>query len=104
MKTTKLMLVAIIFAITTVGMAQTETPSETAPDAEPQSDAIQLKAALQNRALVYAMRTQLTPQFLEVEKPLYNVPVKLDSKVVYIVGTCDEWKTFFNINTNPLDT
>lgn len=100
MKTTKSMLVAMILALATMGYAQTETPTELAPDPDPQSITVALKAALQNRGMVYAMRTQLNPRFLEVERPLYCVPIKYNKRLVYITGCCAEWKDFFFIHAD----
>lgn len=96
MKTTKSMLIAIIFALSTIGMAQSEGPIEQSPDPENQSITVALKSALQNRAMVYAMRTQLNSNFLEVEKPLYSVPIKYNGRLLYITGCCKDWQKFFN--------
>lgn len=100
MKTSKLMLVAMILALATMGFAQTEKPLELAPDPDPQSITVDLKTALQNRGMVYAMRTQLNPRFLELEKPLYCVPIKYNKRLVYITGCCEAWKKFFNIHSD----
>ena len=98
MKTTKLTAVALALAFAaTAAMAQTESPAETAPGAEPQSITIMFKKALQDRGLVYAMRTQLNPRFLLVDKPVYTVSVRLKRGVAYITGTQKEWQGFFSI-------
>lgn len=104
MKTTKLMLIATIIAIASMGMAQSEGTPDVSPDPGVESITISLKAALQNRGLAYAMRTQLNPDFLKVDKPVYCVPVKFGNRLIYITGNLAEWKEFFNMHsdTNPL--
>jgi hypothetical protein len=99
MKTTKAILSAIIFLITSVAIGQSETPNDADPNnTNPPSISIYLKTALQDRGLVYAMRTQLNPAFLQVEKPFYSVPIKYQRRIVNIVGPAEEWNRFFNIH------
>jgi len=100
MKTTKIIAIAIILGIVSLGYAQTESPTELAPDPDPQSIVIQLKKAMHNQALVKAMHAQLTPRFLEVDKPLYTVPVKYKYDLLYVAGTLSEWKRFFGADIN----
>ena len=104
MKTTKIIAIAIILGIASLGYAQTELVTELTPDPNPQSIVIQLKKALHNPALVKAMHAQLTPRFLKVDKPLYTVPVRFQHDVLYVAGTYSEWKRFFgsDINDTPL--
>ena len=99
MKTTKLtaIAIAIVFA-TTATMAQTDAASETAPNSDPQSFTVKFKSALQDRGLVYAMRTQLNPNFLQLEKPVYNVPVRHQKGIIIVTGTYKEWSNFFNVD------
>ena len=99
MKTAKFSAIAIaIMFAATAALAQTESPAETAPNTiTPQSITITLKSALQDRGLVYAMRTQLNPRFLLVDRPLYTVPVRYRKGITYVTGTEKEWKGFFNI-------
>jgi len=106
MKTTKIIAIAIILGIVSLGYAQTESSTELTPDPNPQSIVIQLKKAMHNPALVKAMHAQLTPRFLEVDKPLYTVPVRFQHDVLYVAGTLSEWKRFFGADSNetPLTT
>ena len=103
MKTTKLtaIAIAIIFAATAT-MAQTESTSETAPNSDPQSFTVKFKTALQDRGLVYAMRTQVNPSILQLEKPVYNVKVKHQKGIIIISGTYKEWSDFFNVHDDLL--
>ncbi len=98
MKTTKLsaVAIAILFAATAT-LAQTEAPLDAAPGADHQSITVMFKQAIQDRGLVYAMRTQLNPRFLLLDKPMYTVPVKYNRGVTYITGSQKEWLGFFNI-------
>lgn len=92
MKTTRLIAIALILGISSLGFAQTKT---TAPDPDAQSMVIQLKKALHNRTLVNAMKAQLNPRFLQEDKPSYTVAVRYSHKIVYVNGTYNEWKRFF---------
>jgi hypothetical protein len=99
MKTTKAILSAIIFLISSLAIGQSETPNDADPNTtSPPAISMDLKTALQNRGLVHAMRTQLNPAFLQVEKPLYSVPVKYQRRVVIIVGPAEGWNRFFDIH------
>jgi len=103
MKTTKLIAIAIILGIASLGFAQSESATELAPGISPQSMVIPLKKALHDPALVKAMRAQLTPRFLEVDKPQYTVPVRFQHTVLYVAGTASEWERFFGIKTTLSD-
>ena len=96
MKTTKLTAIAlaIVFAAT-ASMAQTESPTDKDTGIHPQTITIEFRKAIQDRGLVYAMRTQLDGRFLEFDRPIYNVPVRYKRSKVYISGTYSEWSTFF---------
>ena len=100
MKTTRLIAIALILGITSLGFAQSRIATDPAPDPDPQSIVIQLKKAMHNQALVKAMHAQLTPRFLKVDKPLYTVPVRFQHDVLYVAGTYSEWKRFFGADIN----
>lgn len=103
MKTTKLTAIAIAFVFAaTATMAQRDYRTDRA-EPDPIAINMQLKKALQDKAIVFAMRTQLSPEFLKVEKPRYTVPVKLPKRVLYVTGTYDEWCYFFNIDIGSPD-
>ncbi len=108
MKTTKVILVAALMAFASISFAQN--------DAKPFNDAkasiekpapkltalINIKTAMQNRGLVAAMRSQLSPRFLQVEKPVYIVQVKFKKTVYSIYGSYAAWKHFFAIKPLPI--
>ena len=99
MKTTKLIAIAVlILGITSLGYSQPTTPRDQASENAPKSIVIPFKKAVRTHQLVQAMRTQLTPQFLEVEKQVYTVSIKHKSTLVYVSGTLREWKGFFRIS------
>lgn len=108
MKTTKVILVAAIMAFASIGFTQSDSNpySEEKLSIEkpvPQLSAlIGLKTAMQNQDLVRAMRNQLSPHFLQVEKPVYTVKVKFKNTVYNIYGSYAAWKHFFTIKPLPI--
>ena len=92
MKATKLIAIAIILGIASLGYAQTETATDQGPT---QSVLIKLKKAMQSPDLVRAMHAQLSPRLLEAEKPAYTFPVRIRHSTVYVIGSYDEWRAFF---------
>ena len=94
MKATKLIAVAIILGIASLGFAQQEGPTDQAPD-RPNAVVITLKKALHFPYMVKAMHEQLNPSFLQVDKESYTAPVRIKNEVFYVTGTQAEWKVFF---------
>ena len=105
MKTTKMILVAVMMAFATLSFAQAEqAPSSNEPAPVPQLSALtSLRTALQNPALALAMHAQLSPEFLQVERPSYIVKVRFNHTIYNIYGTYEEWKVFFHICISPYD-
>ena len=101
MKTTKLIAIALILGIASLGFAQSEGPADQTPNTNPQSIVINLKKAMHNADLVRAMNAQLDARFLLVDKPVYTQPVRYKHSIIYVAGTGDEWKAFFR--ANPTD-
>ena len=89
MKTTKILMVIVLFSIATLGFSQSEYKKE------PLSVKISLKNAVKNPGLVAAMYQQLDPGFLKVEARLYTVNVKYKKTTYSIYGSSSEWKFFF---------
>ena len=101
MKTTKLIAVALILGIASLGYAQTDKPADQAPNGTtPQSIVIPLKKAMHSPDLNRAMHAQLNDNFLQVDKPLYTVPVRYRHTVVYVSGTYVEWTNFLRSDSN----
>lgn len=98
MKTTKLIAIALILGVVSLGMAQ--STADLKPKPSPTSIVIQLKKAMQIPSLTKAMFAQLNPNFLNVEKPVYTVLVKYKKRIQYVSGTRAEWKSFFHIDLN----
>jgi hypothetical protein len=96
MKTTKLtaIAIAIVFAAT-ASMAQSESPTDKTPGIQPKTITIELRKAIQDRGLVNAMHTQLDARFLQVDRPIYNAPVRYKRSTVIVTGTYSEWNKFF---------
>ena len=97
MKTTKVILVAAIMAFATMGFSQSKTSLPTIQQVPQFSAVISLQSAMQNPSLVRVMHAQLSPAFLQVEKPSYIVTVKLNRSTINVFGTYKQWKKFFSI-------
>jgi len=97
MKATKLIAIAIILGIASLGYAQTESTPTQGPN---QSVVIMLKKAIHSPDLVRAMHAQLSPRLLEAEKPAYTFPVRFKHSTLYVNGTYNEWKAFFRTDAN----
>ena len=69
MKTTKVILVAALMAMATLGFSQVKSTPPTLGQSLQRSALITLQSAMQNAGLRFAMFSQLTPRFLQVEKP-----------------------------------
>ncbi|MEZ5084143.1 MAG: hypothetical protein R2750_11955 [Bacteroidales bacterium] len=98
MKTTKVILVAILMAFATIGFSQTET---NAPSAELPPPHLVIKVsfanAMHNPALVRAMREQLNPIFLQNYLRVYVPRIRFLNHIYYISGTRNQWVYFFSI-------
>lgn len=90
MKTTKLMLVAILIAIVSFGYTQNEERPVTK-----KSVLISLKTALQSPKLVMAMYDQLNTEFLKPDKQVYTATLKFNRRIYYISGAQMDWTQFF---------
>lgn len=98
MKTTKLILVALLMVFATTGFSQTEDVTKLFKQTPPNLEVkISLTNAMQNVALVSAMRSQLNPQFLNGQLRVYTVRVRLGQTVYHIWGTYQQWKYFFSV-------
>jgi len=97
MKTTKLIAIAIILGIVSLGYAQRTPLVHQQPDQNVESILIPLAKAMFNADLVSAMRHQLDPAFLETERPSYTMKVRFSHSYVYVIGSYDEWKKFFSL-------
>lgn len=97
MKATKLIAVALILGIASLGFAQSDSHLDKAPNDNAASICIKLRQAMQSPELVKAMRVQLNPDFLKVDKKIYTVPVRIKRTVLYVAGTHGEWMNFFRI-------
>ena len=95
MKTTKLIATALILSIASLGFAQEQAKTATTPPTN-QSIVMPLNKAMQSLELVAVMKAQLDPRFLEDGKRFYTVGVNYKHKRVYICGTYNEWRNFFN--------
>ncbi len=105
MKTTKLILVAAIIAIASLGYSQVEsspTLSEETSSICKFATKIHLKTALQYPALVRAMYAQLDPRFLLNDQRIYTVRVNLRGTIFYISGPAAHWKRFFSVSPNEV--
>ena len=98
MKTTKVILVAALMAFATIGFSQTDRNIELIKKPPPHLVVkVSLSCALQNAALVGAMRSQLSPNFLQGNQRVYTVRVRFNNTIYYIVGSRAQWKRFFSI-------
>ena len=98
MKTTKVILVAALMVLATMGFSQAENQSNFDKQTPPTLEVkISLMNALQNAALVSAMRSQLNPDFLHGQLRVYTVKVRLDQTIFHIWGTHRQWEKFFRI-------
>lgn len=104
MKTTKLIAVAIILGIASLGFAQKTTITDQAPNQEIQSVVIKLSKAIQMPDLVAALRAQVTRDILEQDKPMYTVRVTYKHSVVFVSGTYAEWKKFLSNDHADVDS
>jgi hypothetical protein len=101
MKTTKIILVAILLSFALAGFSQfisLTSKSEQGPQPENFSILISLKTAIHNPGLVRAMFGQLTPGLITNEQPLYTFTVRYNRVVYQIVGTYEEWQNFFRMD------
>ena len=105
MKTTKVMLVAAIMAIATLGFAQTEKKSSPFSNDLPEptlSMTIHLTSAVHNPGLAKAIRAQVGPTLLRSEQRIYTVPVSYGRVTYQVWGTYSEWSNFFSVKpTKP---
>ena len=97
MKTTKVILIAALMAFGTLGFAQTKTTSPSLGQSPSISAVIPLQVAMHNPGLRFAMQSQLSPRFLQVEQPMYTVSVYFNHVRYNICGSYAEWKRFFQI-------
>ena len=97
MKTTKVILVAALMAFATMGFSQEKSTPPTLGQSPQLSALITLQSAMQNAGLRFAMYSQLTPRFLQVEKPMYTVSVHFNHSQYNIIGSYHEWSRFFQI-------
>ena len=96
MKATKLILAIAFFTFSTMAFAQTARPDQNEP-APTLSVKMALRVAIQNPALVKAMKVQLDPSFLQKpDQRIYTVKVLYRNVTFIIWGTRIEWKHFFN--------
>jgi hypothetical protein len=101
MKAKKLIAIALIFGIASLGMAQTETPAEGTPgDVPVQTIIIHLTKAAHSMNMVKAIRAQVSPEILIIEKTVYTEPVRYNHRVYYVTGTYNEWFAFFGHNAD----
>ena len=59
------------------------------------SNLIPLQKAMKSKGLVDAMRAQLKPEMLEVDRPIYIAAVRYKHSIHYVYGTLEDWKHFF---------
>jgi len=104
MKTTKLILVAALMAFAAIGFSQSELPTKSnQTKSEPQlSLVIGFNNAMHNARLVQAMYAQLDPSFLLNDQRVYIVPVRFSHTVLYVSGTYEQWKRFFQSKPVPI--
>ena len=96
MKTTKVILVAVLMAFAAIGFSQTNHNFKAAPT--PQSSVlVPFNNAMHNAQLVSAMRAQLDPSFLQKTARVYTVPVRYKHSIIYVSGTLNQWRRFFSI-------
>jgi hypothetical protein len=91
MKTLKLAMVAALITCAMVSLASREEFK-----AKPKLIvATSFEQAMKDPGLVLAMRQQLNPSFLTVEKPVYMVYVRYHSTFYRITGSREQWLKFF---------
>ena len=97
MKTTKVILVAVLMAFAAIGFSQTDHNIKPAPTSQ-LSVILPFYKAMQNAQLVSAMRAQLNPSFLQTNaRRVYTVPVRYKHSIIFVTGTLNQWKRFFRI-------
>ncbi len=92
MKTLKLFLVATILTCSVVNLAYADGIIKEKPK---KVCNIVFAKAVQDPNLVLAMKAQLNPGFLELSKPLYLVEVRYNGAIYRILGSRQQWVSFF---------
>lgn len=100
MKTTKVILVALLMAFTTIGFAQVDAQPMTKKHITLKNVQIALQDAVRVHGLYMEMHQQLKPDFLEPDKYAYWADVEYRNIVYSIKGSYDGWILFFR--TKPV--
>lgn len=95
MKTTKVILVAALMAFATMGFSQVKSTPPTLSQAPRISATIPFQSAIQSRALVFAMHTQVSPEILKSDRQMYMATVYVNHIAYCVCGTYSEWLRFF---------
>ena len=59
------------------------------------SNLIPLEKALKSKGLFEAMKAQLSPDMLLVDRPVYIAAVRYKHSISYVYGSLEQWKQFF---------
>ncbi len=106
MKTTNLILVAMMMLFATVSFAHSEPDPANAEPAPTTNDVVKisLKDALENRGLTFAIERKVSPKLIENEQPGPYVAKVLYNHTTYLViGTLEQWRRFFyGVNVLPI--
>lgn len=97
MKTTKVILVAMLMAFATMGFTQAESKSNEIPKPNTKSSIMPLSVAVQNQALKMAIYDQVKPQMVTKTIPIFVANIKFHHRVYYIGATYGDWMEFFKI-------
>ncbi|MEZ5195432.1 MAG: hypothetical protein R2764_03245 [Bacteroidales bacterium] len=102
MKTTKVILVAMLMALATIGFSQVESKIKTEAPPAQKSALIQLDEALQIPGMRMAIYRQVTPGMVTKTIPYYVVPIKFNHRIYNVAGTYGQWMNFFRIRPLPI--
>jgi hypothetical protein len=93
MKTAKVLIIAILLVITSIGISNADGFTKAPPAKKIIS--ITLVQANQNPDLLIAMYQQLDPGFLKSNQASYTRDIKYNNYIVRVTGSYEQWMLFF---------